>query len=101
MKFTAHNIRLDDGRYTCPEVGYTIADHPWCKSAAGLLSAVFPGDKSRIRVADLGCLEGGYTVEFARLGFQAVGIGSSARGRRHTVPPKSCDGSLHLVNRTC
>jgi SAM-dependent methyltransferase len=73
-QFTAHNIRLDNGRYTCPDVGYTIADHPWCKSAAGLLGAVFPGDKSRIRVADLGCLEGGYTAEFARLGFQAVGI---------------------------
>jgi len=26
------------------------------------------------RIADLGCLEGGYTVEFARMGFEALGI---------------------------
>ena len=74
MAFTAHNIRLDNGHYTCPEIGFTIEEHPWFRSAAGLLSVVFPGDKSKIRIADLGCLEGGYTVEFARLGFQATGI---------------------------
>ncbi len=67
-------IRLDNGHYTCPEIGFTIEEHPWFRSAAGLLSVVFPGDKTKIRVADLGCLEGGYTVEFARLGFQATGI---------------------------
>jgi SAM-dependent methyltransferase len=27
-----------------------------------------------VRIADLGCLEGGYAVEFARLGFDSVGI---------------------------
>ena len=27
-----------------------------------------------LRIADLGCLEGGSTVEFARLGFQSLGI---------------------------
>jgi SAM-dependent methyltransferase len=38
------------------------------------LDAAFPGDKRHLRIADLGCLEGGYTVEFARLGLQALGI---------------------------
>ena len=32
------------------------------------------GDRSEIRIADLGCLEGGFAVEFARMGFQVVGI---------------------------
>jgi SAM-dependent methyltransferase len=72
--FTAHNIRLDDGTLTKPELSYSIADLPWCQSAKRLLGIVFPGDKSRFRLADLGCLEGGYAVEFARMGFQVLGL---------------------------
>jgi SAM-dependent methyltransferase len=48
--------------------------HPWFLAAKRLLDATFPGTKEHLRIADLGCLEGGYTVEFARLGFQALGI---------------------------
>ena len=29
MAFTAHNIRLDNGHYTCPEIGFTIEEYPW------------------------------------------------------------------------
>jgi len=29
MTFTAHNVRLDDGRCTCPEFDFTIEQHPW------------------------------------------------------------------------
>ncbi len=74
VTFTAHNIRLDDGTYTNPELPYPIETHPWLRSASRLLNAVFPGDKSPYRLADLGCLEGGYSVEFARMGFQVLGI---------------------------
>jgi hypothetical protein len=35
---------------------------------------MFPGDKSHYCLADLGCLEGGYTVEFARMGFNVLGF---------------------------
>jgi len=35
---------------------------------------VFPGDKKHVRLADLGCLEGGYAVEFARMGLQVLGM---------------------------
>ena len=48
--------------------------HPWFLAARRVLDATFPGDKQHLRIADLGCLEGGYTVEFARLGFQALGL---------------------------
>lgn len=74
FEFTAHNIRLDDGTFTKPESTESIAEHPWFVSARGVLDTVFPGDKSKIRVADVGCLEGGYAVEFARMGFQVLGI---------------------------
>lgn len=74
ITFTSHNIRLDDGTYTKPEIGYSMDVHPWFLGAKRVLDAIFPGDKTQFSIADLGCLEGGYTVEFARLGFQAVGL---------------------------
>ncbi len=73
LSFTAHNIRLDDGSYTKPD-GVPMEAHPWFLAARRVLDMTFPESKGRYRVADLGCLEGGYTVEFARLGFQAMGL---------------------------
>jgi hypothetical protein len=74
LEFTAHNIRLDDGTFTKPESTRSMVDHPWFISARGILETVFPGDKSQLRLADVGCLEGGYAVEFARMGFRVLGI---------------------------
>src|ERR1700748_577016 len=74
LEFTNHNIRLDDGTYTKPGSTTTITDNTWFVSARKILETVFPGDKSKFRLADVGCLEGGYSVEFARLGFQVLGI---------------------------
>ena len=48
--------------------------HPWFLAAKRILDATFPGPKEHLRIADLGCLEGGYAVEFARLGFQTLGL---------------------------
>lgn len=73
-QFTAHNIRLDDGSYTIPESRRSMVEYPWFRSSRGILETVFPGDKTPFRLADVGCLEGGYAVEFARMGFQVLGI---------------------------
>lgn len=74
LEFTGHNIRLDDGTLTIPAFRRSIDEHPWFISARSILETVFPGDKSQFRLADVGCLEGGYSVEFARMGFQVLGI---------------------------
>lgn len=74
VTFTAHNIRLDDGSCTRPGDARTMDAHPWYLAARRVLETVFPGDRSGLRLADLGCLEGGYAVEFARLGFQVLGV---------------------------
>lgn len=74
VTFSGHNIRLDDGTQTKPDLGYTIDEHPWCRASKRLLTTMFPGDRSQLRLADLGCLEGGYAVEFARLGFDVLGV---------------------------
>ncbi len=73
-EFTAHNIRLDDGSLTKPELGFSMEAHPHFVSARRILESVFPEDRRNLRLADIGCLEGGYAVEFARMGFQVLGI---------------------------
>lgn len=74
ISFTAHNILLDDGTLTKPDIGYRIDQHPHFRAAKRVLETVFPQDRQLIKIVDLGCLEGGYAVEFARLGFQSCGI---------------------------
>ncbi len=74
VEFSAHNIRLDDGTLTKPDVGHSMNTYPWFLSARRIIETVFPGNKRHLRLVDLGCLEGGYAVEFARMGFQVLGI---------------------------
>jgi SAM-dependent methyltransferase len=75
MSFTAFNIILDDGTETKPEIGYPMSQSPWFLSAKRCLQMLYPQGFEGLRIVDLACLEGGYTVEFARLGFaQALGI---------------------------
>jgi len=75
IEFTAHNIRLDDGTLAKPDAGWSSMEaYPWFVSARRIIETVFPGDKSHLRLADLGCLEGGLAVEFARIGFQVLGV---------------------------
>ena len=71
--FSAHNIRLDSGVQTLPEAP-ELEHLAWFVAAEKVLATVFPGDKSAYRLADLGCLEGGYAVGFARMGFQVLGL---------------------------
>lgn len=72
--FTAHNIRLDDGRTTMPDSPLTVDQHSIFTSTRKILNLVFPTNKESFSIVDLGCLEGGYTVEFARMGFNSTGI---------------------------
>jgi SAM-dependent methyltransferase len=72
--FTAHNIRLDDGSFTKSETLPPMSADSRFLSAKKLLSTLFQEDASKYRIADLGCLEGGYATEFARLGYDSLGV---------------------------
>lgn len=72
--FTAHNIRLDDGATTMSDALTTMDAYPVTGSTRRLFDLVFPGDRNGLRVADLGCLEGGFSVELARMGFEVLGV---------------------------
>jgi SAM-dependent methyltransferase len=73
-QFTAHNIELPDGKQTLPDRGL-ISEGGVCQGTLRTLRSLFrPEQIPHTSVVDLGCLEGGYTVAFARAGFQATGI---------------------------
>ena len=72
--FTAHNIRLDDGTLTVPACPWEVSQDAWFKAAKRALTLAFPGGLAGVRLVDLGCLEGGYATEFARLGMEVLGI---------------------------
>jgi SAM-dependent methyltransferase len=73
-RFTAHNIRLDDGSFTMPELGWQMEDLQLLKFTKQFLRVVFPDGFVGKRIVDLGCLEGGYAVELARAGFDTLGV---------------------------
>jgi len=51
-----------------------VSNRPWFKSTKRVLDVVFPKDKDQYNILDLGCLDGGYTIEFAKMGFNSFGI---------------------------
>ena len=72
--FTAHNIVLDDGSQTLPGRELSEKDEV-CRTALHALKENFRGWlEHRVRVADLGALEGGYSVALARAGYQVTAI---------------------------
>jgi SAM-dependent methyltransferase len=77
MEFTAHNILLNNGKKTLSDKDILLSESAVWKSIVKSLDLFFPGTKEerkKLRVVDLGCLEGGYAVEFAKLGFDTLGI---------------------------
>jgi SAM-dependent methyltransferase len=74
LPFTSHNILLPDGTQTCPATPL-LEEQPLSKAPLRTLDAFFPNRRpGEFSIVDLGCLEGGYTVLFARAGFDALGI---------------------------
>lgn len=70
MNFTAHNIVFADG--TCTRPGHPPLESGGIFQAALRTLKLFTNPGAT--VADLGCLEGGYTAGFARAGYHTTGI---------------------------
>jgi SAM-dependent methyltransferase len=72
--FTAHNVVLPDGSQTL-RGAVPVADSGTCRAALRDLALAFPGiPRQDVRVADLGCLEGGYAAAFAQAGYDVTGF---------------------------
>jgi hypothetical protein len=79
MKFTAHNILLSNNRRTIDGDQILLGESALWRSIEKSLNLfnLLPQSKEerqKLKVVDLGCLEGGYSVEFAKLGFNTLGI---------------------------
>lgn len=70
MEFNAYNIMLPDGTRTAPAIPANETN-PVCLAALRSLKLMLPDGGT---VWDLGCLEGGYALEFARAGYNTTGI---------------------------
>jgi hypothetical protein len=77
LNFTAHNVLLDNGEKTMGDRRILLSNSAMWKSVEKSIQLFMPllGQNNRtLRVVDLGCLEGGYAVQFARAGFDTLGI---------------------------
>lgn len=73
MEFTAHNIGF--GNESTISGKPLLCDSGECLAVIRTLNNYFTeSERSKIKIADLGCLEGGYSVEFARNGYDVLGI---------------------------
>jgi SAM-dependent methyltransferase len=71
LPFTAHRVELSPGVWTIPDGG----DDPLLALSTQILVDRAGGTLRGKRVLDIGCLEGGYSAAFARLGArEAVGL---------------------------
>jgi SAM-dependent methyltransferase len=73
-QFTAHNIRLDDGTQTIASAEFSVENSPIFRAVRRTLDLIYPTGLKGTSIADLGCLEGGYSTEFARLGMDTTGL---------------------------
>lgn len=71
--FTAHSVLLPDGRRT--HDSGLVEDSGICQAALRDLKLAFATvPPEMVRIADLGCLEGGYSVAFARARYNVTGF---------------------------
>jgi SAM-dependent methyltransferase len=98
IEFTAHNIDLPDGTQTWK--GPLLRETAAGRAVQRTLDLVFSQPEKRgLRIVDLGCLEGGATVEFARQGFDALGIEARKTNieKCHYVAERLRLPNLHFV----
>jgi SAM-dependent methyltransferase len=75
LTFTAHNIELPNGERTMPEDDLLLEERPLSKAVMRTLDLVFPPhSREGSTIIDVGCLEGGYALAFAKAGFTSLGI---------------------------
>src|SRR6185369_11348217 len=70
--WTAHNICLQDGIYTIAP--HIVGDEVKLRRIVQCVFDLAGGSVDGLRILDLACLEGLYSVEFARHQAQCVGI---------------------------
>jgi len=79
QQWTAHNIRLNSEVTTIPGGPDLIETDLRLKALLRVFSLVFNEDLAGLRIADLGCLEGGFSLALAQRGADVVGFEARAK----------------------
>jgi SAM-dependent methyltransferase len=74
QRWTAYNIRLTPEITTMPGTPDFMETHLHWLAIRRLLRALYGGSLEGLRVADLGCLEGGFSLALAQMGAEVVGV---------------------------
>jgi SAM-dependent methyltransferase len=77
--WTAHNIRLNSECTTIPGEPDFIATDLRLHAILRVLNMLFGANLGGVRVADLGCLEGGFSLALAQRGAEVLGIEARQR----------------------
>lgn len=75
--FNYYNILRADGTRTKPDEKLLFEEDPVLRAVLDTITEFFPYPEN-VRIADLGCLEGAYTIALARQGYKEV-VGIDAR----------------------
>ena len=73
-RWTAHNLELAPDVWTMPGSPDLVKTDPRLEAILQMCRALYGARLSPLRMLDLGCLEGGYSVGLARAGAQVLGI---------------------------
>lgn len=72
--FEAHNVELSDGSHTIPGQPLLRDTALYRASLHAMQEFAPPGAGAPPTLIDIGCREGGYAIEFARAGYDVVGL---------------------------
>jgi precorrin-6B methylase 2 len=72
--WTAYNLKLADDVWTNPALPDFFATDERLGAITRTIHAFFGSDLTRLRIADLGCLEGGFSLALARSGAEVIGF---------------------------
>lgn len=82
QSWTSHNIALTDQITTMPDQSNLMEADLRLKAILRVLTLLYRGRLANLRLADLGCLEGGFALALAQRGMNVVGIEARAKNLR-------------------
>jgi SAM-dependent methyltransferase len=100
QRWTAHNIRLDAECTTIPGEPDFLETDLRLKAILRVLDMLFGANLGGVRVADLGCLEGGFSLALAQRGAEVLGVEARHRNIEKATVLKDHFGLRNLKFQT-
>ena len=100
MNFSAHNILLNNNKKTLGNDKILLSDSPVLKAVKKIITSFIIHEHwNEMTAVDLGCMEGGYSVELARMGFNTLGIDARKQNllRAIYVKGNTCPNKMNFV----